>query len=354
MLNPDPFTTIGVIVGRDLIGDALIKLPFLRALRNAFPQAEISWITSQGPTAFATQLREPTKALIDKIYEQPEWLPVWNQRTSIVEMISKAFAYRPTLAAAAPRFDLLIDTRNRWRDAVYAREIPHKLFIAPALQFLLSEKRPPFLGSRPPLLCDQLIELVELASGTHPVSTGALPVPNDVLEKARKILPKGQVYVGLAPGAGYLEKAWPRYKFEKVAEEQARKGRVPVFILGPQELSWHAELVSTVPSAKFPLQEYEVWGSMAITLDNTLAIGQLLDVAVANDSGVGHMLAAADCPLISLFGPTSPEKLAPRVSRGTIIRAQDFGSPLMRKITWEAVNEAIEKMLAGKPNRSAE
>jgi ADP-heptose:LPS heptosyltransferase len=346
--NPEPFNSVGIIVGRDLIGDALIKLPFLRALRNAFPHAEINWITSQGPTAYANQLREPTKALIDKIYEQPDWLPVWNRRDSIIEILAKSFKYTPTVAAGAPQLNLLIDTRNRWRDAVYAREVPHTLFIAPAMQFLFSDKRPPFLGSKPLHLCDQLIDLVALACGKHPISTGALPVSDDVLAKARSILPEGKTYVGLAPGAGYLEKAWPRYKFEKVAEEQARKGRVPVFILGPQELSWHAELLSTVANAKFPLQEYDVWGSAAIRLDHTLAIGQLLDVAVANDSGVGHMLAAADCPLISLFGPTMPEKLAPRVTHGMVIRAQDFGSTLMREIPWEAVNTAIEKMLNSK------
>jgi ADP-heptose:LPS heptosyltransferase len=344
------FATIGVIVGRDLVGDALIKLPFLRALRNAYPRAEISWITSQGPTAFAGQLREPTKALIDKIYEQPEWLGVWDRETGIGEFVAKLFSYTrvPGALTKAPFFDLLIDTRNRWREAIYARRIPHRLFIAPAMHFAFSEIRPPFLGSRPVHLCDRLVELVELASGTHPVSTGALPVSDGVLQKARRILPQGHTYVGLAPGAGYLDKIWPRYKFEKVAETQAQKSRVPVFILGPQELGWHDELLATVPSAKFPLQEYEIWGGMSITLEHTLAIGRLLDVAVANDSGVGHMLAAVDCPLISLFGPTSPDKLAPRVTRGTVIKAQDFGSSLMRKITWEAVNEAIERMLAGK------
>ncbi|MGE3624163.1 MAG: glycosyltransferase family 9 protein, partial [Bdellovibrionales bacterium] len=180
-------------------------------------------------------------------------------------------------------------------------------------------------------------------------STGALPVPDNVLAKARRILPEGQTYVGLAPGVGHLVKAWPRYKFEKVAQAQMQKGRVPVFILGPQELNWHDELMATVPAAKFPLQEYEIWGNPVITLDHTLAIGRLLDVAVANDSGAGHMLAAADCPLISLFGPTMPDKLAPRVSRSHVIRAQDFGSSLMREIPWEAVNDAIDKMLAAKP-----
>ena len=48
--NPEPFYGIGVITGRDLIGDALIKLPFVRALRRGLPQRlHIHWITKPGP-----------------------------------------------------------------------------------------------------------------------------------------------------------------------------------------------------------------------------------------------------------------------------------------------------------------
>jgi ADP-heptose:LPS heptosyltransferase len=200
-------------------------------------------------------------------------------------------------------------------------------------------------------MCDQLIELITLASGAQSASTGALPVPEAEMQKARELLPPGRIYVGIAPGAGDLTKAWPRFKFAKLAQMQAEKGRVPVFILGPLELNWYDELKATVPLAKFPLQEYGLWGEHAITLEHTLAIGRLLDVAIANDSGVGHMLAAADCPLISLFGPTSPDKLAPRVTNGIVIRAQNFGSSLIRKITWEAVNDAIENLLSKKVSK---
>jgi ADP-heptose:LPS heptosyltransferase len=347
------YETIGVIVGRDLVGDALIKLPFLRALRNAFPPARISWITSQGPTAFASVLREPTRSLIDQIYEKPDWLGVWDRRSQIRDMMAKLFFYSPAPAAhaRAPFFDLVIDTRNRWREAIYARRVPHKVFIAPAMHFLFSERKPPFLGSRPLHLCGRLLELVALAAGHVPPSTGALPAPAEAVKKARRILPEGNIYVGLAPGAGDLTKAWPRYKFEKVALAQAAKGRVPVFILGPQELGWYDELQATVPQAKFPLQEYDLWGEHAITLDHTLAIGALLNAAVANDSGAGHMLAAIDCPLISLFGPTSPDKLAPQVTHGIVLRAQDFGSSQTRAISEQAVNDAIDKLLSIKGSK---
>lgn len=323
ILNP---ASIGVIVGKDLVGDALIKLPFLRALRNAFPKAEINWITSQGTTAYATILRDATRGLINVIYEQPVWLD------------------KP---AQAPHFDIVMDTRNRWREALQARRLPHRLFLALAFRFLFSEKRPPLLQDKSPHMVDRLLQLVELAAGYKPVSTGALPVRQDLVQMARRILPEGQTYVGLATGAGNRVKVWPRYKFEMLAELQATKGHTPVFILGPQEQADFTALTAVIPTAKFPLQDIDVWGAAPLTIDHTLAIASLLDVAVANDSGVGHMLAAVDCPLISLFGPTSPEKLAPRVTRGVIIRAQDFDSDSerMKDITWEAVDQAIDKLL---------
>jgi ADP-heptose:LPS heptosyltransferase len=115
-------------------------------------------------------------------------------------------------------------------------------------------------------------------------------------------------------------------------------------------LAWYDELAAALPSAKFPLQDYDAWGTAQLTISHTLAVAKCLDAAVANDSGVGHMLAASDCRLISLFGPTSAEKLAPRVSAGKIICAQDFGgSSSMSAIPWEAVDVAVDEMLAKRP-----
>jgi ADP-heptose:LPS heptosyltransferase len=333
--------TIGVIVGRDLVGDALIKLPFLWALRNAYPQAKIHWITSQGPTAYGGILREAARTLIDQVHEKPQWIngqfsPFTLKRTRLQGTSSWS---------QAPYFDVLIDTRNRWHDALVAHQLPHGLFLAMAARYLFSDRSPPVFAPRPPHLVDRLLQMVELAAGYMPSSTGSLFVPGTLLDQARKILPKGKTYVGLAPGAGNAIKIWPRYKFEKLATLQAAKGYVPVFILGPQELGWFDELVATIPAALFPLQDYDSWGTAQLTIDHTLAIARLLDVAVANDSGVGHMLAAANCPLVSLFGPTSPEKLAPRVTRGKIIRAQSFSSDKMKAIMWESVDTAVDDIL---------
>ncbi len=178
-----------------------------------------------------------------------------------------------------------------------------------------------------------------------PIDRRVTGAGSDLLEKKRaQLLPEGKIYVGLAPGAGNPVKIWPRYKFEKLPRTQAAKGRVPVFILGPQELALQDALAAAVPSAKFALQD-KIWGDAEITIEHTLAIAKCLHLAVVNDSGTGHMLAAADCPILSLFGPTSPFKSAPRTTHGRSLCAQDFGGTTMQDIPTEAVNNAINEML---------
>jgi len=323
-----PAQHIGIISGREIIGDALIKLPFLRALRAAWPEATIHWITAKDTTAYHGPLRETVRPFVNEIHECPVW-------------IKKKSAKHP-----APPFDLVIDTRGRWKMALAARtRLPHKLFIAPAFRYLLSDRRPPFLSKRPERMIDRLMQTIELAAGAVPSVTNRLPVSPQLLDQARRILPEGQIYVGFAPGAGNGIKKWPLASFEKVAKLQVRMNRIPVFILGPQELDMYDPLFRAIPEAIFPLQAHGVWGTQKPSVDQTLAIGHCLDLAVTNDSGTSHMLAAVDCPLVSLFGPTSASKLAPKVTHSAVIKAQDFGGTEMVLIPTEAVNEAINRLL---------
>lgn len=318
--------TIGILSGREVIGDGLIKLPFLRALRAAWPAAQIHWITTQGPTVYNGSLRETTTKLIDFVHETPD--------------LKNPPEFWPE------RFDLLIDTRGRWKQALQARlRYRYGCFIAPAFRYLFSALRPPLFAPRPPSLNERLLQLVELAAGYAPPVTGRLPVAPALMAKARQILPEGPVYIGFAPGAGNAIKKWPVERFEKAAKEQARLGRTPVFLLGPQEMDIYDRLFRSVPEAIFPLQAHAVWGTREPAVEYTLALGHCLDLAVVNDSGTSHMLAAVDCPLISLFGPTSAAKLAPKVTHGHVLAAQDFGGVDMAAIPLESATNTINQMV---------
>ena len=61
---------------------------------------------------------------------------------------------------------------------------------------------------------------------------------------------------------------------------------------------------------------------------------------------MGHLIAAGDCPLVSLFGPTPAAKFAPFAERLTLIEAQSFGSDEMTAIPVGAVADSIDRHLA--------
>ncbi|MER3484977.1 MAG: hypothetical protein C4345_02345, partial [Chloroflexota bacterium] len=83
--------------------------------------------------------------------------------------------------------------------------------------------------------------------------------------------------------------------------------------------------------------------STGLALRQLAAVLSCCDVYVGNDSGVTHLAAALDVPVVALFGPTDPRMWAPRGSyvsvlwKGHEITAITVGEVL------EAVSRWIEK-----------
>jgi ADP-heptose:LPS heptosyltransferase len=73
----------------------------------------------------------------------------------------------------------------------------------------------------------------------------------------------------------------------------------------------------------------------------TIALGQLAHVNVANDGGVGHILAAANQPIISMWGPTEAPKSTPNGRQVMVVKAQDFGGSRMEDIPLEAIYKKV-------------
>ena len=77
-----------------------------------------------------------------------------------------------------------------------------------------------------------------------------------------------------------------------------------------------------------------------------MALGHQVDVAIANCSGIGHILAAGGARMVSLYGPTQPNKYAPYTPTLIALRAQDFGaSGNIENIPMQAVSAAIDRHL---------
>ncbi len=197
------------------------------------------------------------------------------------------------------------------------------LFISGAAKFLLSDRKPDSGYQRPAAMVQQMMDLLTLSGGEIHTARAPLSLPEAEVAAAATALPEGPTYIGIAPGAGGRQKCWPLDRFIALAQHQIDAGRIPVFILGPGEAEWTPSLINAVPGALFPTVGKN--GRPNPSVSYSIAVGRRLKAAVANDAGVGHILAAADTPLVSLFGPTPAAKFAPAAATLTVIEAQSFG-----------------------------
>ena len=318
-----------VYVGLDRVGDGLLKLPFVRGLRQAFPNAHITWLAGKESSVYASCLAPVVKGLIDEVIEH----------AGIGLQLSELFK-RPL---GRRKFDLIIDSQKILWASFSLWRIPHKTFISPAGRFLLSSIKAPRGYKFPKSMQRQLLDLLELASGQTfktPKNLN-LDLGQDYRADALELLPGGKDYIGFAPGSGGKPKCWGLKNFIRLAKAEVKQNRIPVFFLGPQEPEWMAPVQAQVPSALFPLQ----------IRDNnfdplyTIALAERMSATVSNDSGVGHMMALGGKPLVSLFGPTVPEKFMPMANKLTIIEAKTFGGREMSFIPYDTVAKALQNSL---------
>ncbi len=324
-------------VGFDRIGDGLLKLPFVRGLRGAFPDARITWLAGKEDSVYAGVLADVAKGQIDEIIE---YAGIGVGPGELLRGISKGPLGRR-------RFDLIIDTQRIFWTSLSLWRVPHATFISPAARFLLSSKKPEKGYRFPKTMQRQLLDLLELASGKEFPSPETLDIGlgPDLLEAAARLVPDGPVYIGFAPGSGGPPKCWPLENFISLAQRQAAKGRVPVFLLGPKETGWQDQIEPAVPEALFPLQDEGAQAAHGYSPMLTIALSKRFAAAVSNDSGAGHMFAVGGRPVVILYGVTRPKKFKPMTDKLTIVRAQDFGGPEMHFIPVDGVEEALEKWL---------
>jgi ADP-heptose:LPS heptosyltransferase len=315
-----------------------MKIPFLRALRGTWPQARITWLAGAGRTVYAGPLRPLVAPYLDEIIEEA------GIGLGPLELLRRPLAGR--------RFDVVIDTQRRVLTTLILKRARHRTFVSGAAGFRLSDRRPPGPYSKPAAMVEQLLDLVRAAAGQAPALAPPPTLPEPYEAAARAALPEGEIYLGLVPGAGGRQKCWPRERYVALAREAAARGWRPAFVLGPSERDWLAALREAAPAARFPLQDRAVPAELAPSPLFTVAVGQCLALAVTNDCGTAHMLAAAGTPLVSLFGPSAPRKFAPSTPDLTVIRAQDFGGEAMAAIPLAAVLAAVARKLPAHPPRA--
>jgi len=303
------------------IGDVVMATPALRAIRTAFPNARVS------------------------VLAKPWVLPLLSHHPAVDRLLRYDASGRHRGVSGLIR--LTADLR---REHFHAAILFQRAFEAAFISFgaripvragLGSDGRSPFLTHRVPSnreimrlhrVRHNLAVLARLGvpdAGTHL----DLPVGFPALARAERALvaagiPLDRLCVGLNPGAAFgSAKRWKPDRFAAVALRLLREYGARGLIFGSaSEKELAEEVCGRVPEARL------VNLAGATSLEEAVALIGLCGLFVTNDSGLMHVAAALDVPLVSVFGPTDPSTTSPWCTRHRLLRREDVPcSPCMQR-----------------------
>ena len=126
--------------------------------------------------------------------------------------------------------------------------------------------------------------------------------------------------IALCPGAEFgPAKRWPSYYYSEITDDYLSKGW-NVIILGSSKDSKVALDIKNYLSVDSHKNFFDLTGKT--TLPDAVDILSMTDIVLTNDSGLMHIAAAVEAPLVALYGPSSPEFTPPLGKKSKVIRKE--------------------------------
>lgn len=303
------------------VGDAVMSLPALRAIRQRWPGAEI------------VVLARPWVAELYRDQECAGRLLVYDHRGR-----HSGFWGRERLARdlREERFDAAVLLQNAFEAAwlAWRARIPERIgYARDRRSWLLTRAvAVPARGEAPPHQSYYYLELLRRAGWIErlpEVDAITLRVREDAQREAEQKLVAagarpGAIRIALAPGAAYgSAKCWLPERYAVLADSLIAAADADVILFGAPPERDMAERIARLMQRR------------AVNLAGATSIGELpallraCRLFVGNDSGAMHVAAAVGLPVIGIFGPTDPQATRPATPLFTLVREPVSCSPCL-------------------------
>ncbi len=302
------------------LGDTLIALPALRAIRSSFPEAHIALLSNASSNERHVTARQilPANGLID------EWLSYSSDtRSRLADSLSLIRRLRRNhydlLVYLGPRIRSVSDVR---RDLLFFRLSGIHQVIG---HHGLTPLPPPSEAGLPPVEheTDHLLQRISLGNVSVPPSGNVdfdLELSNEEQETAAAWLSKhvlqvgSNQIVGFGPGSKWSSKVWPEERFAEVGRRLIAEANIfPIVFGGSEDRDLGERLL-------------KVWGmganaAGALNVRQAAAALSHCRMYVGNDTGTMHLAAAVRIPCVAIMSALDwPGHWSPYGSGHTVLR----------------------------------
>ena len=301
-----------LIRGPNWVGDCVLSMPAIKAVRSHFPDAEVTllvrpWVAGLFRSA----------SFIDNVWGKPK-------AKGIGEWIRTAREIR------RKRFDLAVLLPNSFEAAltVWAGGIPERVgYRTDGRSLLLTRSVRPSPARQHQ--CSYYLRLVAEAFGPSAEPELRIKASTDETTDARRLLElegigAARSFLVVNPGAAFGgAKRWREDRFAEVADRLADELDLSVAIIGSESERTIGERVRDRMKSGAALL------SGLTSLETLVGILAEASLMVTNDSGPMHIGAALGTPTVAVFGSTDAEVTSPVGPNTSVVRHAVDCSPCM-------------------------
>lgn len=285
---PEPGVEKIAVLRANLLGDLIVSLPALDALRAAYPRAEIVLLARD----WHRRLLEARPGPVDRVIVIPE-LPGLREDARPAASREEIDAFYAGMIHE--RFDLALQLHGGGR---HSNQVVRRLGARLAAGLRTSDAPSlhrwiPYGRHQPEVL--RYLEVVSLVGAPVTTLEPRLSVTVADLTDAERVVPDdGRPLVALHPGARHPERRWPAERFAAVGDALAAAG-ARVVVTGTEVEDGNIRRVldgMTLPAENL---------CGRLSLGGLLGLYSRCAAVVSNDTGPLHLAAAAGAPTVGIY-----------------------------------------------------
>jgi len=306
------------------MGDIVQALPVLTALKEAHPQAHVSWLVAR---PFAGLLEGHPRLDDVVVFDRHRFAHIGQSVTIATEFWSFLQDLR------ARRFTTVIDLQGLLRSGLFALATgaPNRIGFREARElaplFYTAEVAVPGTDVH---AVDRYLAVARHLGLAMPKATDHLPVSEESRAAARARLAEAGIapdepFLAACAHARWATKQWPPERFARVLDALRAETGAQAVLVGGRDAVANARAIA------------EAMAQRPIDLTNRTTLKELVAVIaearamVTNDSGPMHVAAAVGTPVVAVFGPTNPRRTGPYGPGHHVIGGKAPCSPCYRR-----------------------
>ncbi|AOM41744.1 ADP-heptose--LPS heptosyltransferase RfaF [Xenorhabdus hominickii] len=304
-----------LVIGPSWVGDMMMSQSLYRTLKALYPNAEIDVMAPEWCRPLLAKMPEVNQALA---------MPLGHGALALGERRRLGLALREN------KYDRAYVLPNSFKSALvpFFANIPIRTGWRGEMRYGLLNDIRVLNKSAFPLMVQRYVALAYDAKNVS--SADDLPQPllwpqltvndADIAESTSAFnIADHRPIIGFCPGAEFgPAKRWPHYHYASLADQLITQKNYQILLFGSAKDHEAGEDIRTLLSPDARENCLNLAGKTS--LEQAINIIAACDAIVTNDSGLMHVAAALNRPLVALYGPSSPDFTPPLSNKAEMIR----------------------------------